>query len=58
MAEAFLNRALAPLVFGDFDLILLLDRLGQFDEPLGGNPTGGSAAHLPPVSSNSLGISS
>ena len=36
VAEAFLDRALAPLLFGDLDLVLLLDRLGESDEPLGG----------------------
>ena len=36
VAQALLDRALAPFLFGDFDLVLLLDRLGEFDEALGG----------------------
>ena len=36
VAQALLDRALAPLLFGDFGFVLLLDGLGEFDEPLGG----------------------
>ena len=36
VAEALLDRALPPLLFRDFGLVLLLDGLGEFDQALGG----------------------
>ncbi len=36
VAEAFLDRSLAPLVFLDLGLVRLFDGLGEFDQPFGG----------------------